>query len=1119
VFKQLVSIVSLLVFSTAHGATFYVRPDGRDAGSGRRDGPRGAWRSIDRGQPGILSKDLEAGATEIHLIKATHFPGRGKVRIGKTTVFFKSRTATKLLGCRNTPKAKRGTKVENLTWRAPGPGDTVVVRKGVYTLHLDGAPTSAPGYSAAVVMIGSGGKAGRPVTFRGEGLPVIDAREVFRVQCVNIRADHVRFEGFRVRRGGITALRCSDVKVLDNFVHRGSRGVYFAYVTGGEIRGNVVFDYKGAWTEHGITVGRCRNIRLRNNTVVCSAWGIRIYGARDLSITNNLVAWCRRGIVFDKKDPPVNVSVSNNNLWKIGRVTWLQRDDQGLDFYTGFKGSRTDVHVDPLIVEWDDDKEDFLKPHADSPCVRNGRRFIGARGPARSYPAAGNREGENLVQNPSFESGLLGWTINAWNPFTPEQAGFEIVEDPGADGRRCLHFWEKPGKTGRINVRVHSSAFRITRGGKVTVSFMARAEHEDTPLVVGVTFPSWQNKSGVSEKATRGRILVGTTWKRYRTTIAPPVYMPDVMWVTFTIPGASDKEFRIDAVKAEEGAQATAFSPSLELLVPDMPGLLHPPGKPFEPEIFNRSETALAGNFSWKMIAPVTGEAAKGQVTFDVAAGARSRVSIDFPVELRGLYLMDYEFVPDGGKSVRGALRFSIGEPARRDRLNHDFVSATPPYANQNPGEIFRRYVNGLAALGVGTLHLYMGYKRINEVVSRPKMSRMLDATERVGIQWLFTPSDSRALTGKATWAPGPGNVGPGAIEVKRSDMGGGTCTPAQLEAWAGAIRLLATAFKGRVKYYEVLNEPNCFLDGNDYKKVLLVTSKTLRAVDPKARIVAGSVVNALGRDLYKATLSAPKGAFDAFSYHPYRFGLANPESEDESFRRDILLVKKDLRESGHDVPIFHTEEGMGNTHDVTRCIGVRLSYNPIVRRPQWEEGDILQAQYAAVMYITALGEGGIGYSYHTLQGLVSDALGNPQPALKALHAFQRILGDARPLGRIKTSRDFTAYLFALPAGRVAVALWMKDLEWGAPINVVLKLPAGAKCAVTRLFGHVVKTEKVAGGVQIRLDREVTYLIFDDVKPRTVERAIEEAFATLRTTPTVHADIGLARQTSSPPSS
>ena len=181
------------------------------------------------------------------------------------------------------------------------------------------------------------------------------------------------------------------------------------------------------------------------------------------------------------------------------------------------------------------------------------------------------------------------------------------------------------------------------------------------------------------------------------------------------------------------------------------------------------------------------------------------------------------------------------------------------------------------------------------------------------------------------------------------------------------------------MKYWEVLNEPNTFLTGPEYAKVLAITSETLRKNDPGALIIGGSVVNAHRHDLYRATMAAAPGTFDFFSYHPYRFGLLNPESEKESFRKTLLETKTDWPPPGTKRSSSSPRRAWPPGSTKPCAIGGLLSLSHPIARVDFGEGEIQQCQYLARMYATALGEGCIAYSYHTLANLTWDVLGNPQ--------------------------------------------------------------------------------------------------------------------------------------------
>jgi hypothetical protein len=194
----------------------------------------------------------------------------------------------------------------------------------------------------------------------------------------------------------------------------------------------------------------------------------------------------------------------------------------------------------------------------------------------------------------------------------------------------------------------------------------------------------------------------------------------------------------------------------------------------------------------------------------------------------------------------------------------------------------------------------------------------------------------------------------------------------------------------------------------------------------------------------------------------------------------------------------------MASGLDETRAIGGLLNLSHPIVRVDFGEGEILQCQYLARMYATALGEGCLGYSYHTLCNLTWDVLDNPQLGLQALHTMREMLGDAVPLGRIEVGRYHVCYLFETPSAasrsaepaprksRVVAALWPKDAEYGAPVPV--KLPGGIDCSVVDMLGFPLSA-RAGGAISFPLGRELVYLAFDGSDAGRVKKILTAAFA------------------------
>jgi len=159
------------------------------------------------------------------------------------------------------------------------------------------------------------------------------------------------------------------------------------------------------------------------------------------------------------------------------------------------------------------------------------------------------------------------------------------------------------------------------------------------------------------------------------------------------------------------------------------------------------------------------------------------------------------------------------------------------------------------------------------------------------------------------------------------------------------------------------------------------------------------------------------------------------------------------------------------------------------VRQVDWGEGEVLQAQYGARMYLTALGEGGIGYSYHTLSGMINDEQMNPQLLLKSIHTMDSILGDAEPLGKVDVGYDYICYLFKV-GNKTVAGLWAKDAEYAQPST--LTFPPQTRVTVVNMFGTAVPKRPLPAN-SFALDRELAYLTFDGSTPEQVTALVREA--------------------------
>ena len=132
--------------------------------------------------------------------------------------------------------------------------------------------------------------------------------------------------------------------------------------------------------------------------------------------------------------------------------------------------------------------------------------------------------------------------------------------------------------------------------------------------------------------------------------------------------------------------------------------------------------------------------------------------------------------------------------------------------------------------------------------------------------------------------------------------------TPAQRKQFADYVQFMAQHFNGRVKYYEIWNEPTETSGGDprapialsDYLEVVSQVAPIIQDIDPTAKIVVGALgrFNPWERDWLKRVLSSETGwLVDAVSWHPfYGESPLNDQARGPRIGRIIRLLYKPSR-------------------------------------------------------------------------------------------------------------------------------------------------------------------------------------------------------------------------------
>jgi hypothetical protein len=177
------------------------------------------------------------------------------------------------------------------------------------------------------------------------------------------------------------------------------------------------------------------------------------------------------------------------------------------------------------------------------------------------------------------------------------------------------------------------------------------------------------------------------------------------------------------------------------------------------------------------------------------------------------------------------------------------------------------------------------------------RLDRYVSLAEKHGTSILLP------LGGSPTWASARPDV-PSAYQA------GFTAEPANLEDWRTYVRTVVLRYKGRIRSYEIWNEPNLkdFWSGTTDQMVTLTkeASQIIHVVDPNAIVVSPSATADFGIPWLAEFLKKGGGQFvDVIGYHFYVAKLP------EELVPLIQQVRQVISQNGlADKPLWNTESG-----------------------------------------------------------------------------------------------------------------------------------------------------------------------------------------------------------------
>ena len=192
---------------------------------------------------------------------------------------------------------------------------------------------------------------------------------------------------------------------------------------------------------------------------------------------------------------------------------------------------------------------------------------------------------------------------------------------------------------------------------------------------------------------------------------------------------------------------------------------------------------------------------------------------------------------------------------------------------------------------GIGAVRFDFGWDDLEREPGRWEFSRSdlpLDAAERNGIEVIaILGSDTLPAWGKPPFR--------------------------HLDAYLGYVKQCAERYRGRVRYFELFNEPNHLRfwgekpNAADYVTLLAESARLIRRHAPEAKIVCGGLAGTPKKYLAEMLDKGAAEHFDIMNFHPYQW-YDYPESK---LPGEIAAVQEELKRVNAGLkPLWITEIG-----------------------------------------------------------------------------------------------------------------------------------------------------------------------------------------------------------------
>lgn len=281
---------------------------------------------------------------------------------------------------------------------------------------------------------------------------------------------------------------------------------------------------------------------------------------------------------------------------------------------------------------------------------------------------------------------------------------------------------------------------------------------------------------------------------------------------------------------------------------------------------------------------------------------------------------------------------------------------------------------------------------------------------------------------------------------------------------WRDFYTAVVRRYRGRIRYYEVVNEPNgTMADPDDYMRYLKLSYEIVRANDPAAKVVGICSTGDYGADTAKFVEEIGErggfALFDVMSFHPYggRLDVTRPDAEGQ-----LAQIRRLVDRFAPGKPVIQDEIYYLSTAPEHAIFG-RPRDDPGLGE-DWPDGHLIRRAVmdlaggvTASVSITARQLHRVGPAHRGSHPHRSNLTGwNANGRFVAVNAFARFLNDATFVGKPDFGQDVNAFDFQDRDGKAVRVLWMRKTDVGRN----LEMPTGRRAF--DLYGNEIAGESLA---------------------------------------------------------